>query len=563
MPATTTAPRSLGTRALDTIEWLGNKLPDPVFLFLGCAIFVMLLSAVGSAAGWKVQPLKPTVVTQPMLDAAGAPILDDAGKPKTQPVLDEKGQPRVEFQPSGDPITTKSLLTAEGLWWAFSNMVKNFINFPPLGIVLTGMLGIGVAEKVGFFGAAMKWMAGIVPGKLLTPTIVFIGIMSNIASDAGYIVLPPLAAALYLALGRPPLAGIAAAFAGVSAGFSANLLVGSTDALMAGLTTAAAKVIDPALDVVPTCNWTFMAGSTFLLTFIGWAVTAMIVEPRLMKKPPEEGGPLPASAAELSSQKLSQGEARALRWAIIAEVVTLAAVLALILIPGAPLNGLVDPKNANSAPKWTQAVVPLIFFLFLAPGLAYGIATGEIRKQADVARCFYHAIAGMAPIIVLAFFAAQFIEYLKYSNLDRMLAFVGGEALISADLPTSMLLVGIVTLSLAVNLLIGSMSAKWTMLAPILVPMLMMVGLSPALTQAAYRVGDSVTNIITPLNSYLLIILVAVQKYDKKAGMGTLIAMMMPYSVIFAIFWTIFLVIWVVLGIPLGPGGPLQYTPTQ
>lgn len=553
----------LGSRFLDAIEWVGNKLPDPVFIFLGCAVMVMALSAIGAGLGWKVAVVRPTVATQPVLDASGALVLDAAGKPTTSIVKDEAGRPKVELVKTGETLSPRSLLNSDGSYWALTNMVRNFTNFAPLGLILVCMLGIGVAEHVGLFGAILKWLGGVVPSTLLTPMIVFLGIMANIASDAGYLVLPPLAAALYVAFGRSPLAGIAAAFAGIAAGFSANLLVAASDAIMAGLTQPAAQILDPAYTVNPTCNWGFMAASTVLLTLVGWAVTAWIVEPRLNRLPVELGGPAPASAAELRSQELSPGERRAVRWALVAEVLALGAVFAMVFIPGAPLHGVVNPDDPKSPARWAGAVVPIIFFTFLTPGLAYGFSIGAIRSQKDIAKAMIHSMASMAAVITLYFFAAQFIEYLNYSNLGRMLAFTGGTALVEADLPGPVLLAAIVLLSLTVNIFIGSMSAKWTMLAPILVPMLMMVQMSPELTQAAYRVGDSVTNIVTPLNPYLIIILVVMQKYSKSAGMGNLIALMIPYSIVFAIVWTLFLVAWVYLGIPLGPAGPLRYLPPQ
>lgn len=553
----------LGAKFLDAIEWVGNKLPDPVFIFLGCALIVMALSAVGAGLGWKVAVVKPTVMTQPMLDAAGAPVLDAEGKPKTTIVKDESGRPKVELVQTGESLSPRSLLSSEGAYWALTNMVGNFTRFAPLGLILVCMLGIGVAEHVGLFGALLKWLGAVVPANLLTPTIVFLGVMANVASDAGYLVLPPLAAALYVAFGRSPLAGIAAAFAGIAAGFSANLLVAASDAIMAGLTQPAAQILDPAYTVNPTCNWGFMAASTGLLTILGWAVTSWIVEPRLNRLPTDQGGPAPASANELRAQELSPGERRALRLAIVAAVLSLGAVFALIYIPGAPLEGVVNKDDPKSPARWAGAVVPIIFFTFLVPGLAYGWSMGVIRTQKDVAKALIQSMASMAAVITLYFFAAQFIEYLNYSNLGRMLAFTGGTALVEADLPGPVLLAAIVLLSLTVNLFIGSMSAKWTMLAPILVPMLMMVQISPELTQAAYRVGDSVTNIVTPLNPYLIIILVAMQKYAKNAGMGNLIALMIPYSIVFAIVWTLFLIAWVYAGIPLGPAGPLHYLPPQ
>jgi len=549
---------------LDVVERIGNLLPDPVFLFAGAAAIVVILSGIGAAAGWSVQPLKPVPVVREVHDAAGNPVIDAAtGERVTEPLLDGEGRPMLELRPEGEPIKPKSLLTAEGIYWALTSMVRNFINFPPLGIVLAGMLGIGLAEKVGMFGALMKWLASLTPSVLLTPTVVFLGVMSNVASDAGYVILPPLAAALYVVYGRPPLAGIAAAFAGVAGGFSANLLPAATDVLVAGLTTTGARVLEPGYEVNPVCNWYFMIVSTFLLTGVGWFVTARVVEPRLRVKPPEEGGPQTRSGTELAGQRLSAGETRGLWWAAVAAAAVLVLIGLAVLIPDAPLHGKVDPMNPKSAYKWTQAIVPMIFVGFLAPGVAYGMTVGEIKGQKDVARAFIHAIAGMAPIIVLAFFAAQFLEYMKYSNLDRMLAFIGGKALVDLGLPPRFIIIGVVILSLTINLLIASMSAKWAMLAPILVPMLMMVGISPELTQAAYRVGDSVTNVATPMNSYLLIILVAMQRWFKDAGIGTLIAMMVPYSVAFFAAWTLMLFAWVMLGLPLGPNGPLQYVPSH
>ncbi|HLO41259.1 MAG TPA: AbgT family transporter, partial [Phycisphaerales bacterium] len=262
-----------GLGFLNVVERIGNKLPDPVFLFLGATLLIMVLSAVGSALDWQVQPLKPQVVMETVTDASGVEV--------RQPKLNARGQPEIELIESGAPVKPRNLLSATGIYWLISNMVRNFLNFPPLGVVVVSMFGIGLAERVGLFGAAMKWVAGLVPSKLLTPTVVMLGILSNVASDAGYIVLPPLAAGLYVVFKRPPMAGIAAAFAGIAGGFSANLLVGSTDALVAGITEAGARTLDPAYTVLPTANWYFMIASTFLLTLMGWAVTAWVIEPRL------------------------------------------------------------------------------------------------------------------------------------------------------------------------------------------------------------------------------------------------------------------------------------------
>lgn len=600
------------------IEWLGNKLPDPVFLFIGATALVMVLSAVGEGLGWSVQPHRPSVVLETYTDAAGVEA--------RRPVLDASGRPKVELVAEGRPISPSSLLSRDGVYWLVANLIRNFINFAPLGVVLVGMLGIGVAEKVGLFGAAMKWLALLVPSKLLTPTVVFLGIMSNMASDAGYIILPPLAAALYVVYGRPPLAGIAAAFAGVSAGFSANFVIAATDALVAGLTQVGARIIEPSYSVLATCNWFFMAGSTVLLTFVGWAVTAWIVEPRLVKT---GRGAIEAVASE-GDRGLASEEVRGLRWALVGLAAILAAVSGMLFIPGAPLHGpmpapaptygaipvasgpapgtftpareqpergpvrgsvelpagftvesagggvrgpaqltapvVADAKLTSAPaghPRWSVAIVPIIFAVFFVPGLAYGLATGTIRSQSDVTKAFVYSMSSMAPVIAMAFFAAQFIECFRFSRLDAMLANAGGQTLVSMGLPPLVLLVAVILLVMVVNILMSSMSAKWTALSPILVPMMMMVGISPELTQCAYRVGDSVTNIITPLNSYVIVILVAVQRYSKSAGIGNLIALMLPYSMVFFVIWTAFLLLWVGLGAPIGPGAPLWYAPAH
>ncbi len=551
---------------LGLIEWLGNKLPDPVFLFIGATALVFVMSAVGTGLGWSVQPVKPRVVTE---------VRVEGGVEVREPKLDEKGRPEIELVEEGKPVAPRNMLSADGIYWLAANMVRNFINFPPLGVVLVGMFGIGVAERVGLFSALLRWLARLVPGTMLTPTVVFLGIVSNVASDAGYLILPPLAAGLYVLFKRPPLAGIAAAFAGVSAGFSANLLVGSTDALVGGITEAGAKVLDPNYTVLPTANWYFMAGSTFLLTLVGWAVTAWIVEPRLAAA----GGITPAEVTGEAQGDLNETERRALGWAMAACGATLVLVAWMIFAPGAPLNGPMPapaptfgpipvsapatPSAALPQPRWSTAVVPLILVCFLVPGVVYGWLTGAIRSQADLSKAFIGAMVSMAPVIALAFFAAQFIASFQFSQLDRMLAFAGGGMLVQSGLPIPLLLVGLIVLTMTVNLLMSSMSAKWTMLAPILVPMLMMVGISPELTQGAYRVGDSVTNIVTPLNSYAIVILAAMQRYRKDAGMGNLIALMVPYSLVFAVVWTLFLLAWVASGIPMGPDAPMWYAPGQ
>lgn len=632
---------------LGAVEWLGNKLPDPAFLFLGGAILVMVAShiaapslpdrwavewdAVGNTREGGVDEHKSIIrrikldangeiVYEPKEDKNGDIELDDEGNPipdlenpvkevasfkevlidgepqahllmhdedgdptipivgadgepidfaergwvvfEKRPVarpaedgeIDENGDPKTELvlEPTGKVLVASSLLTPNGLYWSLKTMENNFMGFAPLGVVLLGMLGIGVAEKTGLIAALLKLFMSGVPYQFLTPAMVFIGIMSSIASDAGYVVLPPLAAAIYLAAGRSPLVGIAAVFAGVSAGFNANLLITSLEPMMSEFSTDAAQLIDPSREVAPTSNWWFMMVSTFVITGAGWLTTALFVERRLEKKSPEEGGPDRAAAeAEAAKGDLMPKEKKAALASIALFFGVLAAVAALSIVPGAPLHG-----KDGSFPRWVAAIVPILFIAFVLPGLLYGVLVGTVRNTKEATKHMIDSMAGMAPIIVLAFFAGQFVAYFGETNLGSMLAFAGGEWLFEQQLGMVPLVLAFILLTMVFNMFVGSMSAKYALFAPIFVPMFMLIGIRPELTQVAYRIGDSVTNIITPLNAYLVIILVFMQKYAKNAGMGTLIAMMLPYSLVFAVIWSILLVVWMLLGLPLGMGDP-------
>lgn len=560
-PMPTPSPRRFDPLAF--IERVGNALPDPAILFVCGCVLVMVLSHVGFRLGWSVQPVQIREVMRDVTDASGKPVLDDKGQPTREPIRDERtGRPKTELVKSGDPIQPKSLLTSDGIYWCLSTMVTNFTTFPPLGIVLVAMFGVGVAERTGLFDSLIKWLAMLVPSKLLTPTAVFLGFVSHMAADSGYVVLPPLIAVLFFAAGRSPLAGIAAVFAGIGGGFSANLMVSGTDALVSGITDANVKILDPNYRVQPTCNWYFMAASVPLLTLIGWFVSSKIVEPRFATRPEDEGGP-PVQLGGVKNE-LSPAERKALGWSALALLVTLGVVLAMVFVPGWPLHGeATDPVTKRSEHRWVATIIPLVLFLFLIPGIAYGLSIGKFRTQKDLVNAFVDSMRSMAPVIAMAFFAAQFIKYFAESNLGRMLAITGGEALAMADLPPTLIIVLFIVLTMIINLLISSMSAKFLIMAPIFVPMFMMLGLSPELTQAAYRVGDSVTNTITPMNAYLVILLAVMNKYAKSAGMGTLISMMVPYSIAFAITWGALLLLWMQMGWPLGPGAGLWYIPAK
>ena len=601
---------------LDWIEWLGNKLPEPALIFVILAVVVIVVAAIGSNMGWKVQPVQPRYVMVDAVDASGNVVLTPAGTPVKVKQQDERGQPVRELVAVGRPIEPRSLLTSDGIYWMLSSMLRNFTGLPALGLIFVAMLGIGLAEKFGFFSAMMRSLAFITPAKLLTPMIVLLGANSSVASDAGYIILPPLAAALYLAVGRHPIAGLAAAFAGVAGGFGGGFFPTGGDGALTGFAQDAARVIDPNYTMDILHNYSFKVGSAIVVMFAGWAVTDWIVEPRLKRQQAE--APLTGDTSAVNEMALLPAEKSALLIAAATMLSVLAVFVALVMIPGAPLHGTGVPRLANDrvvatqpilvvrgsaevaaipterrlwAPeprlddsgkaipvelaiasngrpslsespgdRWSHVIVPLIFLLFLLPGMAYGIRTGKLRTQADFIEGIYHGIRSIVPVLAISFFMGQFVAYFAYTGLDRMLAYAGGSLLVTADLPVPLLLVLFILVVVFGDFALSGMLSKFGVMAPIFIPMFMMVGISPELTTAAYRIGDSVVNIITPLNSYLLIILLVLQKYKKGAGLGSLISLMLPYSVVFFLIWTGFLLAWYATGMPLGPNAPLHYS---
>jgi aminobenzoyl-glutamate transport protein len=610
-------PPKTGFAILDWIEKIGNKLPEPAILFAILAGIIVVVSAIGSAAGWSVQPVRPKLQMLAVTDAAGAPVLDSAGKPKMKVVVDDKGKPVVVLEKSGGPIEPRSLLTQDGIYWMFSSMLRNFTSLPALGLVFVAMLGIGLAEKFNFFSALMRWLAMLTPKVLLTPVIVLIGANSSVASDAGYIILPPLAAALYMAMGRSPIAGLAAAFAGVAGGFGGGFFPTGGDAALTGFAQEAARIIDSGYTVDILHNGYFKAGSAIVVMLAGWLVTDYIVEPRLRKAKDSSGAEEASAVTE--SMTLNAQERKGLVLALAAMAIVLGSFAALVLIPGSPLSGRGVPRlasdlvpattavtvtkeadevaklppervlwkaepvkqddgtmkpsdfavsavgkpNMTEVPgaKWSHVIVPMIFLTFLIPGMVYGWVTGSMRSQKDFIEGIYHGIRSIVPVLAIAFFMAQFVNYFSYTRLDRMLAYAGGSLLVEADMPIPVLLTLFILVVVFGDFALSGMLSKFGVMAPIFIPMFMMVGMSPELTTAAYRIGDSVVNIITPLNSYLLIILAVLQKYKKQAGLGSLISLMLPYSVVFFLVWTAFLLVWYWLGLPLGPAAPAGYLP--
>ncbi|HSG28435.1 MAG TPA: AbgT family transporter, partial [Candidatus Krumholzibacterium sp.] len=407
-------------------------------------------------------------------------------------------------------------------------------------------IGIGVSEGSGLISALLRHLVTSAPKRLITAAVIAAGILSHLASSAGYVILIPLGAMIFAAFKRHPIAGIAAAFCGVSGGFGANFLIGSIDPILAGLTESAAGLVDPAMRINPAVNFYFMVVSAFMLVALGTWVTEKFVEPRLGKY---EGG-------FEEFEKVTGNEKRGLIWAGISVLIVLG-VLAILVIPE---NGLLrDPDTGGilRSPFMSGLITALMVF-FLVPGIAFGIATGTIRSDKDVVKHMTSSMKGLSGYIVLVFFAGQFVYYFKESNIGVLLAIKGAEVLKTVGFTGIWLLISFVVLSAFINLFMGSASAKWAIMAPVFVPMFMLLGYHPGITQAAFRIGDSITNIITPMMSYFALIVAFAQKYDEKYGIGTITATMLPYSVIFGLFWIALLAVWMLIGLPTGPGAPIH-----
>ncbi len=500
---------------LGTVERVGNKLPDPAVLFIALLFIVWVLS-------WLL-----SYVTFSYVD------------PRTQA-----------------PIEVANQLTGSALTAFMTGFVTNFVTFGPIGTVLVAMLGIGVAEHSGFITTGIRALLNVTAKWLLTPMVILVGIMSHSAVDAGYVLVIPIGGVIFYAAGRHPLAGIAAAFAGVSGGFSANFLPAALDPLLQGLTQGGAQLLDPTIEVNTLNNYFFTATSSFLIIGLGWWITDRIVEPRV------SGVEIDGNAEDLPElHDLKPEERRGLRWALFAMLFGIAILIATLVPETSPWRDANGELVTFQAPIM-RSIVALIFFLFLIPGVVFGYVAGTMKGIKDVIDGMSHSMQTMAYYLVIMFFIAQFVYSFGASNLGTLLALAGAEALKSLEDFPSVLIVGIVLLTGFVNLFVGSASAKWGLLAPIFGPMLMSLGVSPDLTQAAYRVGDSSTNIITPLMPYFPLVVVYCQRYVKSTGIGTLAAMMLPYTLWFITTWTVFLLLYYAAGIPLGFAATYTYPPS-
>jgi aminobenzoyl-glutamate transport protein len=497
------------TLFLDGLEYVGNKLPDPAVLFLIGIVLIALLSLGLSTIEF------------------------------------EEIDPRSQTK---SPIRIVNLFEAKSIAGFLSTMVDTFVHFHPLGVVLVAMLGVGVAEHSGFINTLLKNLLNFTPKSLLTPMVMLVGILSHAAADAGYVLVIPIGGIMFYSAGRHPLAGIAAAFAGVSGGFGANLVPSGIDPLLQGLTQEGAKIIDPNVSVNPLCNYFFCAASSFVIIVVGWILTDFFVEPRL-KQTRVDGDPanIPKMADPTNREQLGM-------YCGIASMVVFAIIMIIWALPAD--SALRGPDgsltSARPAAPLMASIVPLIFFFFVIPGIIHGYISGTFKSHRDIIKGMSKSMETMGYYLVLVFFAALFIDLFNKSNLGLLLAVKGANFLLANEFSPAVTILGVILISTTVNLLVGSASAKWAMLAPILVPMLMLTGLSPDLIQASYRVGDSSTNIITPLMPYFPLVVVFCQRYVKSSGIGTVGAMMLPYSICILLAWTAFLMLYWYLGLPLG-----------
>ncbi|MGD8413780.1 MAG: AbgT family transporter [Candidatus Latescibacterota bacterium] len=454
---------------------------------------------------------------------------------------------------TGETIRPNNLFSVSGLHYILTSMVTNFTGFAPLGTVLVAMLGIGIAEGSGLIGAVLRVLVLTAPRRLLTYVIVLAGVISNTASEIGYVLLVPLAGIIFLAAGRHPIAGLAAAFAGVSGGYSANLLLGTIDPLLSGLSQEAAQIVDPEYLVNPACNYYFMVVSTFLIAAAGTWVTEKIVVPRL--------GEYKGDEKKEDIKELSRQERRGMLFA----AVTLAAITVVLLLGTVPAGGFLrNPETGELLHSpFLSGIVALVFIVFGGCGVAYGIGAGTYKNDTDVVNGMAKSMETLALYMVLIFFASQFVAYFNQTNLGLIVAVEGAKLLNASGLTSIPLVIVFVLVSGFLNLFMGSASAKWALMAPVFIPMFMLLDkpISPEFTQVAYRIGDSTTNIIAPMMSYFALIVAFVEKYDEKAGIGTVIATMLPYTVVFLVVWILLLVLWMVAGLPVGPGAPI-YLPS-
>jgi aminobenzoyl-glutamate transport protein len=507
---TVEAPKTAMQRILDVVERVGNRVPHPVMIFVYLIILVVALSALLAAMG--------TSVSYQVYDPATGDIVNAT-------------------------TAARSLLTSDGIRFMFTGVVQNFMNFNAVGVIIVAMVGVGVAEESGLVKALIRKLVIVAPAKALAYILTFVGIISSIAADAGYLVLIPLAAAAFVSVGRHPLAGLAVGFASVASAFLVNILIVPTDGILTEITNDAIRLVNPTLSIDLAANVWFSIGSVVLLTFLIGFVTERVIEPRL--------GPYTGDYVVAGENALSEDEYRGLRWALWALLGSVAFIMALTLPPGAPLRHPETGAIIGNSPFMGSLIVS-IALIFLACGIAYGQGAKTLVGTNAVMGAIQKAIGALGGLILLLLVISQFIAFFNYSNMATLAAVSLADVLKQANLDALWLLLGFVGVTFILDLIITGAIAKWAIFAPIFVPLLMQLGVSPEAVLAAYRVGDSPINSITPLNAYFAMIVTFAIKYQKDAGIGTVIALMLPYVLVLCVVWTAFLAVWHLLGLPWG-----------
>jgi aminobenzoyl-glutamate transport protein len=557
--------RTFTQRMLDGIEKAGNKVPHPVIIFLYLIVGVIILSAILDVlnVGITEQVLVPAPRTVEVNSIAGG--------------TDAPIEVPIEAEPGGDSdieefpedytleevtVNVRSLLSVEGIRFIFTSFVSNFANFTVVATIFVAMIGVGVAEQAGMMAALIRKLVTVTPGAWLTFVIILVGGLSSVATDAGYLILIPLGAAAFLSVGRHPVAGVAAAYAGVSASFAVNILIAPLDALLTEMTNEAIAIVDPNQSITITANWYFSIVSLLLMAVVMTFVTVRLIEPRLGVYNPQEAlGHAPGEATDMPTPDDAPevdpaAEGRGLRGALLGFLAGLAVVLLFTLPPGAPLR---DPETGNivGTTPFMNSLIFIISLLFLTAGIGYGRGAGTIKSSVDIVNGVTKTFAGLAGLVFMLLVISQFIAYFNYSNLPDVIAGTLAQALERANVNDLILLVGLILVIAVIDIIMTGALPKWAILAPIFIPLFMRLGVAPQTVLAAYRVGDSPLNVITPLMVYLPFVVLVAQKYVKSAGLGTIIALMIPYTIVVLIAWIILFIVWFALGIPLGPGYPV------
>lgn len=547
MPASADAAERGGLqRLLDGIERVGNRVPHPAIIFLGLCGLVMVLSAVLAAFDVSVT----YDVAEPPPPPVEVVYQTGSIEPEYYPVIDDYYQGSGDFEIHQETTAIRSLLGTDGIRFIFSSFVNNFASFSVVAVVFIAMIGVGVAEEAGLMAALIRKLVKVSTPKTLTFIIVFVGGLSSVATDAGYLILIPLGAAAFLSVGRHPIAGLAAAYAGVSAGFAVNVLIAPLDGLLTEVTNEAIGLVPGAEPISLTANLWFSIVSTFFVAIVITLVCGRITEKALGTYVPDEG-------VEPVTDEPAAGEARGLRWALFGLLGSLAVLVLLVAPSGAPLRNPYTGAIFNNSPLM-DSLIFIITLLFLVAGICYGLGAKTIGSSVDVINAIVKTFSGLSGLVFLLLLISQFIAFFNFSNMPTVAAVKMADFLESVDVGPLWLLLGFIVVIMILDLIIPGSLPKWAIFAPIFVPLFLRLDVAPQTVLAAYRLGDSPVNVITPLMVYLPFIVLVGQRYKKDVGIGTIISLMIPYTVIVTITWVALFVVWYFVGLPLGPGYPVK-----